>query len=385
MTIHSYGEIPDSFPTKRMFPLGEHMWNIFKSHGWEFIEKQFDPEAELIPGVADATFEKFQTAVKTANKVLNGEIKHPDRCLATWFFPPLVYVRSDLQSGSTKLIYGNSTDITFVLINDFTQDVEALINGHMEDGIPVDFWFIHGEDDIFNRRHLKLGMKLREIPKKTNDFIKTGHRIIDLLKDIRNERSPEFSQSAYSICMVWLSAGLNLSTEPSNYGAMGMVWDGLEAKRTYGMDDYWFCYVPTLPLLNMMAMAGRHAWVHKMTGLLTNNLLFINAFEPKHKEVYETRAPEIWSYFVNSIKEAGVLTPKMAINCTPPDLRDKRKFHHGNFTWHYPDGARIKPAEWGLSDDELVGGILTDITPDTPEQETYGKEHVISLGIGKEY
>jgi len=244
---------------------------------------------------------------------------------------------------------------------------------------------VHRDDEILNRRHLKLGMKLRDIPKKTNDFIKTGTRVIDTLKDIRNERSPEYSDSAYSICMVWLSSGLNLSIEPSNFGAMGMVWDGLEAKKTYGMQDYWFCYVPMLPLLNMMAMSGRAAWVSKMTGLLTNSQLYITAFEPKHKEVYQSKAPIIWDYFVSNLKENGVLTPQMAINCKPPDLKDKKKFSAEKFDWGYPNSPRIKPAEWGLTDDELVGGILTDITPDTPENVKFGKEHVLALGVGTEY
>lgn len=383
MTRHSYGDIPDSVPTKRMLPLGEHVWNLYESLGWDFYEEQLDREELLIPGIGEATTEKFQTAIDTAERVLNGKIEHPDKVLTTWFFPPLVYIRSDLQSGSTKLIYGNSTDITFVLINDLSDEVELLINGHMEDGIPVDYWFIHGDDEIFERRHLKLGYKLKMIPQKTRDFMKSGERIMDILRDIRNERTPEFSDSSYAMCIVWFSAGLNLSIEPSNFGAMAAVWDGLQAKKTYGTSDYYFCYVPSLPLLRMMAMSGRSAWASKLTGLLANNQLFITAFEPKHKEVYQNRAPEIWSYFVNLLKETGVPTPKMSLGCNPPKLKDKKTFEKGNFNWKYPKGARVIPGQWGLTDDEMIGGILTDITHNTPEKDTYGKEHVISLGVGK--
>ena len=386
MTQHTWGEIPDTFPTKRVLPLGEHIWNVYEKLGWPYLEKQLDKNMGIIPGLGDATNEKFQTAVDTANNVLNGNIKNPDQVLSTWFFPPLVYIRSDLQTGSTKLIYGNSTSITFILLNDITSDVELIINAHCEDGIPVDFWYISegGDSEIFERRHLKYGMKLKDVAKKSKDSVTGALRIIDILRDVRNERNPEFAGSAYSLCMVWATAGLNVSIEPSNFGAMGCVYDGLQAKKDYGMSDYWFNYVPLLPLLSMMAMAGRKAWIGKVTGLLANNQLFINAFEPKHKEVYQERAPELWKYFLTNIKENGVATPRMSIDCEPPDFKNKKTYTNENFNWRYPNKTRIKPVEWGLTDDELVGGIYTDITHVTPEKDHYGKEHIISLGVGKE-
>ena len=68
----------------------------------------------------------------------------------------------------------------------------------------------------------------------------------------------------------------------------------------------------------------------------------------------------------------------------PPDLKNRKSYENGSFEWRYPNEPRIKPGEWGLSDDELVGGIYTDITHTTPEKEHYGKEHIVSLGVGKE-
>ena len=149
------------------------------------------------------------------------------------------------------------------------------------------------------------------------------------------------------------------------------------------MGDYWFNYVPMLPLLNMMILAGRQAWMGKITGLLANNQLFVTAFEPKHKEVYKERAPELWKYFLNKIKE-GVPTPRASIDAKPPDLKDRRTYEKENFNWRYPNKPRVRPVDWGLTDDELVGGMYTDITHDTPEKESYGKEHLITLGVGKE-
>ena len=380
----TFGDIPDTIPSKRLLPLGEYLWRMITELGWEYLDKMFsDEDIAFNPHLAEAVNEKFKTAVDSAKMVLNGQIEHPEKVLTTWFFPPLVYVRSDLQMGSTKLIYGGSTDITFVVVNDFNQEVDLLINGHMEDGIPLDYWYILGDDEILDRRHMKLGIKLREIPKKSKDFMKSGLNILDVLRDVRNERAPQFSDSAYAMCILWETAGINMTFDSSNFGSLADVWDGLSAKKMYGMPDYWFCYVPWPPMLNLFVTMGRYDFTIKMTGLLSNHQLFINAFEPKHRILFSERIPETWDVFTRHLEEFGIPTPYMSLNCTPPDFKNKKTYENENFGWKYPNVNPIKPYDWELTDDELFGGILTDITHETPKKESYSKEHIISLGVGK--
>jgi len=367
-----------------MLPIGEHMWKLYGENGWDWFAKYFSGgPTGFYPDLGDAVNQKFQTSVEAAKKVLDGKIKDPTKTFCTWFFPPLIYVRSDLQTGSTKLIYGDSTDITFIVMSDITSNVDLLINGHMEDGIPVDYWYIKGDDEIFDRRHMKLGYSLREIPKRTKDVMKSGYRIIDILRDVRNERSPQWADSAYSTCMVWVSGGVNIQCELSNWGDLANVWDGLSSKKAYGAPDYWFCYVPWPPLLGTLINVGRSGWTVRMTGLLTNHQLFIDPYESKLKETFK-KIPEIWEYTVKDMKEGGVPTPNMILNCQPPDFKNKNKFKDEEFSWTYPEEPKIKPFEWGLTEDEVFGGIITDITHESPPETFYGKEHMLSTGIGKE-
>ncbi|MHA1377886.1 MAG: hypothetical protein ACTSRG_05850 [Candidatus Helarchaeota archaeon] len=381
----TYADIPDSVASKSFLPLGEHIWKLYKELGWEFIANMLsDKDVAFNPKLAEAVNEKFKTAVESAKMVLNGQIENPEKVLTTWFFPPLIYVRSDLQMGSTKLIYGASTDITFVVVNDFTNEVDLLLNGHMEDGVPVDYFYILGDDELFDRRHMKLGIKLREVPKKTKDgFIKTGFRLLDILRDIRNERAPEFADSAYSICMLWETGGLNMTFEFSNWGSLADVWDGLSAKKIYGLSDYYFCYVPWPPMLNLFVTMGRFDFTIKMTGLLTHHQLFINALEPKHMALFRDDVPEFWDFILKTVKETGIATPYMTLNCKPPDFKNKDIYKKENFDWTFPIRNRVKPFEWDLDAEEVFGGILTDITHETPDEEIYGKEHIISMGVGK--
>lgn len=380
----TYGDISDDLPAKEFYPLGENIFRLFKELGYEYFDKKTsDPELGFFQNAAEFLSEKFEIAVKTAKKVISGEIKDPENVLTTWFFPPVIYVRSDLQMGSTKLIYGNSTDITFVCINDFNFEPQLLINGHMEDGVPVDFWYIIGDDEVFDRRHIKLGMKLKEIPKKTKDMSKSGYRILDVLRDVRNERSPQWADSAYSMCMLWISAAVNMFVEPSNWNALSQIWDGVNAKKIYGRSDYYFAYVPWPPIMNMLFAMGRPEFTMRLTGLLTSNHLFINGFEPRMIQFYKEIAPELWESIINNMKDKGVPTPRMSLGCKPPDLRNKSKFKREEFDWTYPSGTRIKPYEWDLKDEEIFSGIYTDITHETPSESFYGKEHIISSGIGR--
>ena len=61
---------------------------------------------------------------------------------------------------------------------------------------------------------------------------------------------------------------------------------------------------------------------------------------------------------------------------------NKKKFKNEEFDWIYPEGTRIKPFEWDLAEEDVFSGIFTDITHKTPAKKFYGKEHIISTGIG---
>ena len=381
MPRYTYGDIPDTFPTKVYLPLGENILQHFLELGFDQYNKMInDPDVAFFKNCAEFLNEKFKIAVQSAKKVISGEIKDPENVITTWFFPPVLYVRSDLQVGTTKLIYGDSTDITFVAVNDFNHELELLLNGHMENGIPVDWWYILGGDEVFERRHIKLGLKLREIPKKTKNFTKSGGRILDILRDVRNERTPQWADSHYIICMIWICGAANMFTEASNWNALAAAWDGVNSKRIYGLPDIQFLFYPWPPIGQIMYMMRRPDFTAKMTGLLTSHKLLIYGFEPKMIQFFKQNIPRIWEILNRNLKERGVPTPKMTLGCKPPD---KKMLKNGKFDWVYPEGTRIMPYEWGLTDEEIIGGIYTDIDHETPEEPFYGKEHIILRGVDR--
>ncbi|MDD1777192.1 MAG: hypothetical protein LUQ65_03415, partial [Candidatus Helarchaeota archaeon] len=170
MTQHTFGEIADDIPTKNHLPLGANIWQLFKDNGWEWLKYFFTQFGKTI---YDLSKIRLNESIETAREVIGGKIApaQADKTLTFAFFPVVLAIRSDLQQGTMKLLFGESADTTFLFLHDFQDgDAQFALNLHMEDGIPVDWWLIGQDDEFFDRRHLKLGYRLRELPKRSKDL-----------------------------------------------------------------------------------------------------------------------------------------------------------------------------------------------------------------------
>ena len=196
---YHYGDIPDTVRTKPYFPLGQRTWMMFKHMGLSAYE---DANAKLGDILYPTFKRRLDESIMVAKKTMNGKLKDPEKTFSYMLFPPVGAIRSDLQQGTMKLLYGDSCDTTFVVTDDITSEVKILLNAHLEDGIPIDWWMSGPEDDLMERRHLKLGFKIREAPQKIKSMTKLGMSLIDVLKDIRNERAPQWSLATYQTCVL---------------------------------------------------------------------------------------------------------------------------------------------------------------------------------------
>ena len=132
MTLHTFGEISDDIPTKYHLPLGSNIWQLFKDMGWEWMKHFFTEFGKTIHELATI---RLNESIYTARDVVNGKIPEnkADKTLTYAFFPVVLAIRSDLQQGIMKLLFGESADTTFLFIHDF-KDGQALfaLNTHLE-------------------------------------------------------------------------------------------------------------------------------------------------------------------------------------------------------------------------------------------------------------
>jgi len=379
---YTYGEIDDDIITKRFFPLSHHLWGAYREMGYLFLEK-FIPEVsgELIHDVVKV---RLDGALEAAKHMVSGKNSHPEKSCVWNIFPPVVTLRGDLAQGTMKLLYGDSVDVSFVGIFDLTNEILAIFNGHMEDGVPVDWWVVGPDDELLQRRHRKLGIKLMDLPKKSKNINQMGARLTETLKDIRNERTPEWSTSDYNIAMVYGSGALSFFVEPSVYEIFGLLWDGINAKKVHGMKDSWFGFTPMPSLLNMFFNASRPESIKKFTGLNTANNLVVQMFEDEAKQIVMDLEPAIYKDFFEKGMRDGAYWPTQSLGCIPPKFKDKKTFENEETLrdWNYPAGNRITPESLGMAIDEFTKGIYFDINHETKPGSVDPKEKIVATGWG---
>ncbi|MHA1131224.1 MAG: hypothetical protein ACTSQI_05645 [Candidatus Helarchaeota archaeon] len=374
---YTYADIPDSMKTKKFVPLARHLWNINKHLGHEIVLTMIEACPEYIyPELK----ERLDATIHTAKAIIEGKIDDPLKLITYTLFPPVINIRGDLGQGSMKLIFGESIDTTFVVLNDVEDgEIFFILNGHSEDGIPVDWWVAGPDDELLDRRHIKLGYKIRDLPKKTKNLTQAGNNLIDILKDIRNERAPQWATSSYLIGMVWGTGMANVLAERSNWEAIANIWDGVNPKK-YNLPDYWFAFIPWPTLLKTLTMMPRTAFTLRMAGLTTGSQFAIGCIEETGEKWLKENFPEIWKVAFVDQMETGIPMPRHTIGCKLPDTKKKVTYEKNLFEWDYPDTDFLKMGEINVTLEEIVRGIFLDI-----DHEFEGRpkpSNIISMGTG---
>lgn len=377
--VYKFGDIPEDVRFKPYMPLYPNTWKIYQEFGWEEFHK-FNIASE--EGCFEFFRTRFNEAIATSEDVLTGRIKVPDKILSYLIVLPNVVIRSDLLQGAANLLAGQSVDVTYIILRHDTQEVFALLNGHLENGLPVDWWFVRPDDELLGRRHLKIGYKLREIPKIFKDIRKSSLLLIDIFKDIRNERSPEWANAGYHVVNAYETFALNLLYEPSSYESLCQGFDGWAAKEMYGLPDYAFALVPWPEMINLFLYQGRSSFTSKLASLSTESCLYISPFEEENKKLIIDLHSHIYDWYVNEKLNKGIPYPIQTLNCEFPNIKDK-KDPDNRFNYKYPPGEWIKPDNLGLSEDEIARGVYLKVTHETKVSEKIGPEHIISIGVGR--
>lgn len=378
---YTYGDIPDDIMTKVYTPLTKHLWKVHQVYGYSILKKMIIASVDYM---YSEIRERLDNTINAAKDIIEGKIKEPHKVATYTLFPPVISIRGDLAQGTNKLLFGESTDTTFVVLNDADQGkIFFLLNAHSEDGIPVDWWLVKPDDELLDRRHLKLGYKIRDLPTKIKNLPDVGSKLEDVLRDVRNERAPQWATSTYLTAMVWGGAMANMLIERSSWEAFAGIWDGISAKKEYGMPDYFFCFVPWPPLINTMAVMGRKPFALRLAGLATGHQLYIQGLEQVGIEWLTNNFPEIWSLsFKDQLLKVGIPPPSQTIDCKLPNTKDKKTYQESKFDWTFPNPKEfIQLDQLGVTFEEALQGVFTDITHDSTGPFTHN--NIVSLGLGQ--
>ncbi|MHC1592259.1 MAG: hypothetical protein ACXQS8_09245 [Candidatus Helarchaeales archaeon] len=381
MTLHSYGDIPDDNFTKEFMLISKHIFIVYRHLGLDYMESVF-PKFRQVQ--YDVTKARWDNMIYTGRKIISGDIsKEEAEKTFLYTVPHVVTCRSDLQVGTNKLLYGDSVDVSFAIINDYTLEILFVFNGHLEDGVPVDWWLAGLNDDLMERRHLKYGIKLREVPKKAKSLLKSAQWLESILKDVRNERTPHFSESLYTISMCFSSAMFNIFAEQSCYETMASIYDGMNAKRIYKIKDYHFLYYPVPPMFNTLFMLPRDKFTKSIEGLTTSHKLITNTIEDGAMEWVKTELSEVYpiSYLPQWTTE-GIPIPAITLGTQIPSKKKDMIGPDGWLKRDVPKGSRLTLENMDITEEESNKGYLFDIDHETPLDVKLTPDLKISMGMG---
>ncbi|MHA1405304.1 MAG: hypothetical protein ACTSSI_16190, partial [Candidatus Helarchaeota archaeon] len=370
---NNYGDIPEDVRAKPFLPTMQNwMWKIFKALGWEQMEKYI----HVAEDCAYYFFEdRLNESISTAQAVYNGKITEHEKVLSYITAIPPLTIRSDLCQGTTKLIGGESLDVTWIPLSDFNQEVFMLLNTHLEDGIPVDWWIVNRDDELLDRRHMKLGYKIRDMPTRMRDFTKFGNKVKSVLMDIRNERTPQWNSSHYITAPVWTSYAVEEFMASSNFESIAGMYFGWATKDKYKLPDYCYTLHPWPSILNMMYMGGMEALIYKLSGLTTRSQFYIQPIEKRTMQHFHDNMPSAIDLMKESYAE-GFPFPIQTIKLTMPNIKSKNA--EIRFQKQYPKGKFIKMEDLNITFEDAVNGIFTNITHETDPSEKIDESRIIS-------
>ena len=262
-------------------------------------------------------------------------------------------------------------------------ELSFILNGHLEDGIPVDWFLVGPEDtDVLDRRHPKYGVKLRDLPMKFKGLEDVGWKVRDILLDIRNERTPQWQNSTYQIGIGY-GTMVHLAYEMSSYEGFGKIYDMLAAKRIYKMPDVGFTYIPMPQLIQMISFMKRPFFILRSMGLNTEHKLFTAFLEEFAQEFFKKEFPEDWAMiFVRTWEESGIPWPIQTLGCELPNYSNDKLYGNSDFEWKYPPGKFITLEDVDMTLEEVFEGIFYEIDHATEVDSVNVKESIISTGVG---
>ncbi|MHA1785927.1 MAG: hypothetical protein ACTSVE_12105 [Candidatus Helarchaeota archaeon] len=382
MPENRYADIPDNIRTKSYLPLSENIYRAFKVLGWETwdngIEKLNDRSF-----VYDMLKYRMEESIMSAQALVKGGLDKPERYVSYLTFPPALITRVDLQQGAMKLILGDSVDTTFVVINDTEEESMLFLNAHLEDGIPIDWWLADSSDEILERRHRKLGVKLRDIPKKTKNLTECGLKSLDILYDIRNERSPQFASSSYHTAVAWISFALDVLIQMSNYERQFDFWVAVNTKNL-GLKDMIAGFFPWPNMLKMFFMMKQRDFILRMLGLIIAHKQFLTGIEPEPLAWLRQDLPEIFKAVIVDQWDRGVPLPTATLESKLPNLKNSKTYEKEEFYRVYPTDNRITLEGLGIDLDKALEGILLDVDNDTDMNSKITANNILSFKMGRE-
>ncbi|MHA1143960.1 MAG: hypothetical protein ACTSRW_04415 [Candidatus Helarchaeota archaeon] len=375
-----FGDIPDDLITKKHIFLGKNTWLLYRQFGYEFMEAFISSLHEHV--VTETINKRLKESIILAKEESLGRLEKPEKTLTHWILPPIRTVVANQNQGAVKYFFGESCDVSFIIIDDYRQDIPLVLTCHVENGLPVDFWIINQDSPEMTIKN-KEGIEFRNLPKKLKTLGRCSIFVKELLNQFRSERSPEWSTSAHYLFLGFNTGLYNLIAEPSNFELEIALWDAMNAAK-HGLPTAWFVYTPWPPMLKNLLNLDRKTSSLRALEMFTKGRLHVLPIEESTLNWLNENYPEVYRGLLAQRAIYGIPSINHTLNCKIPDYSDESTFLEKKFSWKYPKEKKIFPGDMGMSVEDTFKGVYLDVDSKTPIDEKITKKHILSIGIGRE-
>jgi len=181
----------------------------------DFIKGTIDSGADSALATAESKLSEL--GEDTALDMV-GELLTEDMEIEYGIFPPVIPIPQRVMPAAMSIIYGQSSDVVYYHLDQYTNEYLWTWFDHVEDGLKVtghgDFAHYDFQHVFAERRHLRTGEKLKFITVQRPAAEGLG-MVSDILKDLRNEVSPEYALDPLYIQSVTSALSTGYAQYPS--------------------------------------------------------------------------------------------------------------------------------------------------------------------------
>ncbi len=201
-------------------------------------------------------------------------------------FPSIPIMPAKLIPSTLNQVIGMSADISWVCMDEFSMENLWVASWHLEGGTQLhnDLWYL-GEDwkPMLDRRHMRTGEKFKYMCVQ-RPFLEGAGMVMDVLKDVRNEKHPEYSEGSF-----FYHGYVNNMTVDAQFSCR----NGLEIARLMNMYitskigfpyQSYNCFVPLPNLYDLMTQLPPETVPTKLLGLYMGTNVWMSNYTLSHLE-----------------------------------------------------------------------------------------------------
>lgn len=282
-------------------------------------------------------------------------------------FPSIPIMPAKLIPSTLNQVIGMSADISWVCIDEFAMENLWVASWHLEGGTQAhnDLWYLDSDwKPMLERRHMRTGEKFKFLCVQ-RPFLEGSGMVTDVLKDVRNEMHPEYSDGPF-----FYHGYVNNMTVDAQFTSR----NGLEISHLMNMYitskigfpyQSYNCFLPLPNLYDLMTQLPPEAIPTKVLGLYIGTNAWMSNYILSHLET------SLEVFGEEMIPPTAIESFSSSFKCGSDNINYPATFKQSKYAYGQEAGCK-EPTEYPCPQKALVtmddaGKLIEKAREDHPE------------------